>query len=131
MRYLYATIGVLGGVLSLAITYVFFLFAMFMGGGRPSLQQVVLYVIGAFLLASLINLVAGFLDPRRPLTPRLLLSSASIWVLAGAFLGVFGYFESTSTVSVVETLKFMAVVLAPSLLPLATWAFARWKFPVA
>ncbi|MTD95984.1 hypothetical protein GIW81_16720 [Hyphomicrobium sp. xq] len=131
MRFLYATIGVLGGVLSIAATYLFLLFAMFMGGGGPNLQSVILYVIGAFLLASLINLVAGFLDPRRPLTPRLLLASASIWVLAGAFLGVFSYFASTSTVSVVETLKFVAVLLVPALLPLAAWAFARWKLPVA
>jgi hypothetical protein len=131
MRFLYATIGVLSGVLSIAATYLFFLFAMFMGGGGPNLQHVILYVIGAFLLASLINFVAGLLDPRRPLTPRLLLTSAGIWVLAGAFLGVFGYFASTSPVSVVETLKFMAVVLAPALPPLAAWAFARWKFPLA
>jgi hypothetical protein len=103
----------------------------FLGGGGPKLQHVILYVIGAFLLASLINFVAGFLNPRRPLTPRLLLASAAIWVLAGAFLGVFGYFVSTGPVSVVETLKFMAVLLAPALLPLAAWAFARWKFPVA
>ena len=131
MRFLYATIGVLGGVLSLAATYIFLVFAMFMGGGGPNLQHVIIYVIGAFLLASLINVVAGFLDPRRTLTPRLLLASAAIWVLAGAFLGVFGYFVSTSPVGVVETLKFMAVLMAPALLPLAAWAFARWKFPPA
>jgi hypothetical protein len=131
MRFLYATIGVLSGVLSLAATYLFLLFAMFLGGGGPKLQHVILSVIGAFLLASLVNFVAGFLDPRRPLTARLLLASAAIWVLAGAFLGVFGYFVSTGPVSVVETLKFMAVLLAPALLPLAAWAFARWKFPVA
>ena len=33
MRFLYATIGVLSGVLSLAATYLFLLFAMFLGGG--------------------------------------------------------------------------------------------------
>ena len=131
MRFLYATIGVLGGVLSIAATYLFLLLAMFMGGGRPNLQHVIFYVIGAFLLASLINLVAGFLDPRRPVTSRLLLASAAIWVLAGVFLGVFGYLEPSSTVGVVQTLKFVAVLVAPALLPLAGWAFAWWKFPLA
>ena len=131
MRFLYAAIGVIGGLLSLAATYLFFVFAMFMGGGGPNLQHVIFYVICAFLLASLINLIAGFFDPRRPLTPRLLLASASIWVLAGTFLGAVGYFRATSTVGVIQTLKFLAVLVAPALLPLAAWAFARWKFPPA
>jgi hypothetical protein len=131
MRFLYATIGVLGGLLSLAATYLFFLLAMFMGGGRPTIQAVIFYVIGALLLASLINLVAGFLDPRRPSTTRLLLASAGIWLLAVAFLSVVGYADPTSSVGLLDTLKFAAIVVAPALLPLAGWAFARWQFKPA
>ncbi len=40
MRFLYASIGVIGGVLSVAATYLYFMFWMFMGGDRGALGKV-------------------------------------------------------------------------------------------
>jgi hypothetical protein len=128
MRVLYAAVGVLGGLLGLAATYFFFVFAMFMGGGKGNVGAVILYVILVFLLASLINLVAGFLNPRKPLTSRLLLTSAALWLLAGAFFGIFRYTDPEYSKDLLLSMTTAAVLVAPALLPLAAWALVRWKF---
>ena len=128
MRFLYATVGVLGGLMAIAATYVFFIFAMFFGAGTRNMQAIILYVLLAFLLASLINLVAGFLNPRKPLTPRLLLASALLWLLAGTFLGIVLYTDPAKPKDLLMTLQFTALLVAPTLLPLAAWALVRWKF---
>jgi len=128
MRFLYAVISVISGVLSLAVTYLFFTFVMFMGGGTGALQSFVFYVVGCFLLAALLNLAAGFVNPRKSAARRVLLVSAAIWPLGGALIGVTKYFDADG-VSLASTLAFVALIAAPAVLPLMALAFACWKFP--
>lgn len=128
MRFLYAIIGLIGGVLLLAAAYVFFLFAMFMGGGTGLQASIVPFVILAFAIAALLNLVAAFLDPRRS-APRLLLASTGIWLLAAlAFVSVPA---DGPAITLLDRLKLTAMMTCPALLPLAVWGLARWQFRAA
>jgi hypothetical protein len=131
MRFVYAGIGVIGGLLSVAAVYLFFTFAMFMGGGSGAVGKVLLYVIGACLIAALLNVVAGCMHPREAIARRLLLISAAIWPLGGLLLGFLKYADPASTVSLVATVKFVALLAVPAVLPLAAYGFARWKFEPA
>jgi hypothetical protein len=127
MRFLYGSIGVIGGALSLAATYLFFIFSMFMGGEQGALGKGPFYATLMFLLAALLNLVAGFMDPHKRAPRLLLLSSACLWVLGALFLGGLGYVMHSDK-NLLDGVKFVAVVSAPALLPLAAWAVAQWKF---
>jgi hypothetical protein len=130
MRWLYACIGVIGGVLGLAAAYFFFMFAMFMGGGGGTVGTLVLYVIIAVVLAALLNLLAGLFNPRKATARWMLLISAAIWPLGAVLLGIARSFDA-GAVSAANTVMFVALLAAPALLPLAAWAFARWKFAAA
>jgi hypothetical protein len=128
MRFLYAAVGLLGGLLGLAATYIVFIFSMFLAGRKGIVGAAILYVVLAFLLASLINLVAGLLNPRKRITSRLLLVSAALWLLAGAFLGIALYADPETSKGLLVILASSGALVALALLPLAAWTLVRWKF---
>jgi hypothetical protein len=125
MRFLYVTIGVLGGLACLAVVYVFGLLAMAYNGGRGSMQVIFPGVLLVLALAAVLTLIAACMNPRLPWTRRLLGASAALWIAAVALLGVVSYVDPVSTVTLVAALKSTALLAAPSLLPLAALAVAR------
>ena len=113
MRFLYATVAVLGGV------------AMAYNGGRGSMQVIFPYVLMALAIAALLTLIAAFMNPRRVLPRRLLAAAATFWIGATVLLGVVSYVDPVSTVTLIAALKLAALLTAPGLLPLAALCVGR------
>ena len=88
MRILYAFLGILGGLLGLAFTYAFLVLLMFLGGAKGNMQHVILYVLAAFVIASILSLIAGAVRPSRPAARWLLTASAAVWIFCAVLLGV-------------------------------------------
>jgi len=105
--------------------------AMAYGGGRGNMQKIIPYVLLALVLASVLGLIAGFMHPRKPAARGLLVASAALWLLPAALLGVVSFIDPASTVSVAGALKAAGVIALPSLLPLAAFAVAQWRFAEA
>ena len=80
MRLLYVSLGVLGGLVCLAVLYVFGLLAMAYNGGRGSMQVILPYILMVMGAATLLTLVAAFMNPRRVRTRRLLAAGAALWI---------------------------------------------------
>ena len=125
MRFLYASVGLLGGVACLAVVYVFGLLAMTYNGGRGSMQVIFPYVLMALAVAALLTLIAAFMNPRRALPRRMLAAAATLWIGATVLFGVVSYVDPVSTVTLVAALKSAALLTAPGLLPLAALYVAR------
>ena len=131
MRLLYVSLGVLGGIACLVVLYVFGLLAMAYNGGRGSMQVIVPYILMVMGAATLLTLVAAFMNPRRVRTRRLLTAGAALWIGAVALMSIVSFVDPVSTMSVSGALQSFAVLVAPALLPLAALAFAWWRFSPA
>ena len=125
MRFLYAVLGVLGGLLGLAFTYSFLLLLMFFGGAKGNMEHVILYVLAAFVIASILSLIAGVMRPSRPAARWLLTASAAGWIFCAVLLAVLGLTSPAGTADVFAVLKLAGVVALPSLFPLAALYVAR------
>jgi hypothetical protein len=119
MRILYAFLGILGGLLGLAFTYVFLVLLMFLGGAKGNMQHVILYVLAAFVIASILCLIAGAVRPSRPAARWLLTASAAVWIFCAVLLGVLGLSNPAGSADVIASLRLAGMVALPSLLPLA------------
>jgi len=119
MRILYAFLGILGGLLGLAFTYAFLLLLMFLGGAKGNMQHVILYVLAAFVIASILCLIAGAVRPSRPAARWLLTASAAVWIFCAVLLGVLGLSNPAGSADVIASLRLAGMVALPSLLPLA------------
>ena len=129
MRFLYVTLGVLGGLIGLAFTYFSLALAMLMGGAaKASLQQVILAVLVALVVASLFSFVAGVMNPRKPAARWLLGLSGAVWIVCGLLLGGLGMTKAADSAGVLAALQLAGLMALPSLLPLAALAVANWKF---
>lgn len=131
MRLLYATLGVLGGIVGLAFTFLFLQLVMLMGGGQPRRAQLLLIAACVLALTSLLGLVAGFLNPRNTTARWLLLASAGAWLIAAILVAAIGVIAAPDAAQTLVAVKGAATVILPALLPLAALALARWKFAVA
>ena len=119
MRILYASLGILGGLLGLAFTYAFLMLLMFFGGAKGNMQHVILYVLTAFVIASILCLIAGAVRPSRPAARWLLTASAAVWIFCAVLLGVLGLSNLAGSADVIASLRLAGMVALPSLLPLA------------
>jgi hypothetical protein len=129
MRFLYVTLGVLGGLIGLAFTYFSLALAMLMGGAaKASLQQVILAVLVALVVASLFSFVAGVMNPRKPAARWLLGLSGAVWIICGLLLGGLTLTQAADSTGVLAALQLAGLMALPSLLPLAALAVANWKF---
>ncbi len=129
MRFLYLLLAALSGVVCLASTYLFLVFAMAFDGGRGNMRGIVVYVLSALGVASLLILFAALMNPRRAAARYLLAASAAIWLAACAVAGFVSYGDPGSTASALATLKLLGLIALPALLPLALLGLASWKFP--
>jgi hypothetical protein len=125
MRFLYAVLGVLGGLLGLAFAYTFLLLLMFFGGAKGNMEHVILYVLAAFVLASILSLIAGVLRPIRPAVRWLLTASAAVWIFCAVLLAVLGLTDPAGSADVLAVLKLAGIVALPSLFPLGALYVAR------
>jgi len=125
MRFLYVTLGLLGGIACLAVAYVFGSLAMAYNGGRGGMQVILPYVLLALAAAAVLTLIAAFMNPRRPWTRRLLAAGAALWIGAVVLLSVVSYVDPVSAVTLIAALRSTALLAAPGLFPLAALAVAR------
>ena len=128
MRFLHVAIALLGAVACLVVVYVFGLLAMAYGGGRGSMQVIVPYILMVMGAATLLTLIAAFMNLRRPRTRQLLAADAALWIGAVALMSIVSFVDPVSSVSVSGALQSFGVLVAPGLLPLAALAFAWWQF---
>ena len=125
MRFLYVAIALLGAIACLAVLYVFGMLAMAYNGGRGSMQVILPYILMVMAAASLATLIAAFMNPRRPRTRQLLAAGAGLWIGAVALMPIVSYVDPVSSVSVSGALQSFGVLVAPGLLPLASFFVAR------
>jgi hypothetical protein len=118
MRILYALLGVLGGLLGLVLL-------MFLGGAKGNMQHVILYVLAAFVIASILSLIAGALRPSLPAARWLLTASAAVWIFCAVLLGFLSLPNPAGSANVIATLKLAGIVALPSLFPLAALYIVR------
>ncbi|KAB2940028.1 MAG: hypothetical protein K8F92_07805 [Hyphomicrobium sp.] len=131
MRLLYATLGVLGGVVGLAFSFLFLQLVMFMGGGQPQRAQLLFIAACVLALASLLGAVAGFMNPRKTAPRWLLMANAGAWLVGALLVAVTGLVAPPDKASALLALKAAATVGLPALLPVAALALAWWKFSPA
>ena len=125
MRFLYAVLGVLGGLLGLAFTYSFLLLLMFFGNAKGNMEHVILYVLAAFVFASILSLIGGVMRPGRLAARWLLTASAAGWIFCAVLLAVLGLTNPAGSADILAVLKLAGIVALPSLFPLAALYVAR------
>lgn len=131
MRLLYATLGVLGGVVGLVFSFFFLQLVLFMGGGQPQRAQLLFVAVCIVALASLLGVVAGCMNPRKPAPHWLLMANAGAWLVGALLVAVTGLVAPPDNTNALVALKAAGTVSLPALLPLAALALARWKFSPA
>lgn len=124
MRYLFATLGLLGGIVGLVFTYFFLGLVMLMGGGSGSIRHVIFYVLLALAMASILTFVGGVMNPRRPTARWLMAVSGGVWIFSGLLLAGLRLIDTASADAVLPALTFAGLVVLPSVLPLASLVVA-------
>ena len=112
-------VGGLGG-----LVFAWFLLAITMmaGGGNPSFAQVMLGIVAALVVASVLCLVGGLLNPQRPVSLKLSLASGAIWIACALLIVLMQVVGASAQASMLDTLKFAGLVALPSVFPFATAA---------
>ena len=124
MRFLSILLGVLGAVVGLVFAYSLFALTMLAGGGKPWLAQIFFGIALALALASILALVGGLLNPRKPAATWLSVASGSVWVIGAAIIVIAKLLDESAPGGLIDALKFAAIVAAPCILPFANAALS-------
>jgi hypothetical protein len=119
MRIASIALGVLGGVAGLVLAWFLLAITMLAGGAQPNVATLMLYIVLALVVASVLCLVAGLLNPKKPISFKLSLASGAIWLACALAIVLITFTGTNASASWADTVKFAALVALPSIVPLA------------
>ena len=131
MRIASTALGVVGGLNGLVFAWFLLAITMMAGGGNPRFAQVMLGVVAALVVASVLCLVGGLLNPQKPISLKLSLASGAIWIACALLIALLKLAGASAQASMLDTPKFASLVALPSVFPFANAALISRQAPVA
>ena len=119
MRIASTALGAVGGLNGLVFAWFLLAITMMAGGGNPGFAQVMLGIVAALVVASALCLAGGLLNPQKPISLKLTLASGAIWIACALLIVLLQVVGVSAQASMLDSLKFAALVALPSVFPFA------------